>query len=92
MTAWWTPASPPVSLLTPDEFIACLSAPLAEQPYLGPGGNRTLWTADVNTPGAVYFVRVTMLNSTAPNATVASNAVAYGQVRRGRGVRLMWGG
>jgi hypothetical protein len=52
---------------------------IAKQPYLGPGGNRTLWTANINTPGAVYFVRVTMLNSTASNATVASNAVAYGQ-------------
>ena len=67
--------------------------PLSEQPYLGPGGNRTLWTADINTPGGVYFVRVTMLNSTASNATVASNAVAYGQVRREWGrVMIVVGG
>lgn len=52
----------------------------AEQPYLGPGGNHTVFKPTASTPGGVYYVRIMVLNSTASNATVANNAVAFGQV------------
>lgn len=43
-------------------------------------GNVTVWRALRETPGALYFVRVYVLNSTSPDATPANSAVAMGQV------------
>jgi len=43
-------------------------------------GNVTVWKAPLATPGASYFVRVFVLNSTSSDATPANSAVAMGQV------------
>eukprot|EP00270_Netrium_digitus_P020032 TRINITY_DN809_c0_g1_i1.p1 TRINITY_DN809_c0_g1~~TRINITY_DN809_c0_g1_i1.p1 ORF type:complete len:218 (-),score=41.41 TRINITY_DN809_c0_g1_i1:367-1020(-) len=51
---------------------------IAAQKY-HPEGNTTTWQADKDTPGAYYFVRVFVLNSSDPTASPANNAIAFGQ-------------
>ncbi|GJP50856.1 hypothetical protein CLOM_g10011 [Closterium sp. NIES-68] len=51
---------------------------IASQPY-NAAGNSTVWRPSQDTPGAQYFVRAWVLNSTDASATVSANSVAYGQ-------------
>ncbi|CAI5944528.1 unnamed protein product [Closterium sp. NIES-64] len=51
---------------------------IASQPY-NAFGNNTVWRPSQDTPGAQYFVRAWVLNSTESSATISANSVAYGQ-------------
>ncbi|CAI5465672.1 unnamed protein product [Closterium sp. Yama58-4] len=51
---------------------------IASQPY-NAFGNNTVWRPSQDTPGAKYFVRAWVLNSTDASATISANSVAYGQ-------------